>query len=173
MLFKELRPGYPIYIINSQTAEVGTGTVTGVGQPHVTQDKKKLYNGQLQMVIDVTANFGGTTQTIEVQDSISQTMSNDGLLLITPNKEDVINGMRMLQTRSEEALRQVRTHQEIKKKCSAWLQENDPVYQQNAAFEKKLEDMQSIIDQQNKVISQQAADTKEMKEMLTKILKAK
>ena len=125
------------------------------------------------MVIDVTANFGGSVQTIEVQDNISQTMSNDGLLLITPNKEDVVNGMRMLQTRSEEALRQVQMHQEIKKKCAAWLQGNDPVYQQNASFEKKLEDMQSIIDKQNKVISQQAADTKEMKEMLTKILKAK
>lgn len=173
MLFKELRQGYPLYIINSQTAEVGTGTVTSVGQPHVTQDKKKLYNGQLQMVIDVTANFGGSVQTIEVQDNISQTMSNDGLLLITPNKEDVVNGMRMLQTRSEEALRQVQMHQDIKNKCSIWLQNNDPVYQQNAAFEKKLEEMQSIIDKQNSIISQQAADTKEMKEMLAKILKAK
>ena len=173
MLFKELKNGYPLYILNSQTAEVGTGTVTYVGQPHVTQDKKKLYNGQLMMVIDVTANFGGKAQTIELQDSISQTMSDDGLLLITPNKEDVLNGMRMLQTRSEEALRLVPMHEDILKKCSSLLQENDPVYQQSAAYEKKLEEMQSLIDKQNQVISQQAADTKEMKEMLEKLLNQK
>ena len=171
MIFKELKPGYSIYLLNSQTAEVGTGTVTFVGQPHVTQDKKKLYNGQLMMVIDVTANFGGKTQTIELQDSVSQTMSDDGVLLITPNKEDVVNGIRMLQTRSDEALRQIPMHEEIKKKCSAWLKENDPVYQQNVAYEKRLEEMQSLIDKQNQVISQQASDTKEMKEMLAKLLK--
>ena len=173
MLFKELKNGYPLYILNSQTAEVGTGTVTYVGQPHVTQDKKKLYNGQMMMVIDVTANFGGKAKTIELQDSISQTMSDDGLLLITPNKEDVLNGMRMLQTRSEEALRLVPMHEEIVKKCSSWLQENDPVYQQSAAYEKRLGEMQMLIDKQNEVISQQAADTKEMKEMLAKLLNTK
>jgi len=171
MLFKELKQGYPLYLLNSQTAEVGTGTVTYVGQPHVTQDKKKLYNGQLMMVIDVTANFGGKTQTIELQDSLSQTMSDDGVLLITPNKEDVLSGMRMLQARSEEALRQIPMYEEIKSKCSAWLQENDPVYQQNAAYEKRLEEMQSVIDKQSQFIAQQAADTKEMKDMIAKFLK--
>lgn len=173
MLFKELKPGYPIYVLNCQTAEVGTGTVTFVGQPHVTQDKKKLAKGNLMMVVDVTTTIGNSTSTFELQDSASRTMSDDGMLLITPNKDDVVSGMRMLQTRSEEALRMAPQHEAIKSKCGAWLQENDPVYQQNAAYEKKLTEMQSLIDKQNKVIAQQASDTKEMKAMLEKLLKSK
>lgn len=91
-------------------------------------------------------------------------MSNDGSMLITPNKEDVVNGVRMLQARSEEALRLMPMHEEVKKKCAALLQNIDPVYQQNIAYEKRLNEMQSIIDKQ-------AADTKEMKAMLEKLLK--
>lgn len=164
MLFKELKQGYPIYILDCNKIEVGTGTVTYVGTPHITQDKTKIAKGQLQSVIDVTANFGGKTQSIELTDSLSQTMSNDGSMLITPNKEDVVNGVRMLQARSEEALRLMPMHEDIKKKCAALLQNIDPVYQQNVAYEKRLNEMQTIIDKQ-------AADTKEMKAMIEKLLK--
>jgi hypothetical protein len=105
MLFKELKQGFPLYVLNVNTVEVGTGTVTFVGQPHVTNDKKKIAKGQLQMVIDVTANFGNTSQTIELTDSLSQTMSDDGALLITPNQSDIANGMRMIKARCEEYIR--------------------------------------------------------------------
>lgn len=173
MIFKELKQGFPLYVLNVNTAEVGTGTVTFVGNPHVTQDKKKLAKGQMLMVVDVSAQMGNNTLNFELQDNASRTMSDDGQFLISPNKEDIVNGMRMIQTRSEEALRLMPTYKELSQKCGAWLQENDPVFQQNAAYEKKLSEMQTLIDKQSEVIAQQAADTKEMKEMLTKLLKAK
>lgn len=173
MLFREVKQGFPLYVLNINTMDIGTGTVSRVTGPHVTNDKKKLANGQFMMVVDVTANMGNNSLNFELQDSVSQTMSDDGQFLISPNQEDIANGVRMIRTRCEEYIRNAPRYKELIGKCDSWLQENDPVYQQNAAFEKKLEDMQSIIDKQNKVISQQAADTKEMKEMLTKILKTK
>lgn len=166
-----MKPGYPIFVVNCQTAEVGTGTVVNVGKPHVTNDKNKLAKGNLMMVVDVTTTIGNQTSMFELQDTASRTMSDDGLLLITPNKEDVINGIRMLQAQSEQALRLMTQHKEIKNKCISWLQENDPVLQQKAAYEKRLSEMQTMIDKQNAIINQQASDTKEMKEMLEKLLK--
>lgn len=173
MIFKELKQGFPLFVLNVNTAEVGTGTVTSVGAPHVTQDKKKLAKGQMMMVVDVSAQIGNNTLNFEFDPNVSRTMSDDGQFMISPNKEDIVNGMRMIQTRSEEALRLMPTYKDLSQKCGAWLQENDPVFQQNAAYEKKLSQMQTLIDKQSEVIAQQAADTKEMKEMLTKLLKAK
>lgn len=145
MLFKELKQGYPLYILNVNTMEVGTGTVTFVGQPHVTQDKQKIAKGQIQMVIDVTATFGNQSQTIELTDSLSSTMSNDGTLLITPNREDVANGMRMVKARCEEYIRNEQHYKDIIKKCDEQLPNFDPLYRQSMANEErftKIEDIQ-------------------------------
>lgn len=164
MLFKELKQGYPLYVLNVNTMEVGTGTVTFVGQPHVTNDKKKIAKGQLQMVIDVTANFGNTSQTIELTDSLSQTMSDDGALLITPNQADVANGMRMIKARCEEYIRNEDHYRELIKKCDEQLPNFDPLYKQTMASEARFSEMQFTIDKQSK-------DIAEMKDMIQKLLK--
>lgn len=164
MLFKELKQGYPLYVLNVNTMEVGTGTVTFVGQPHVTNDKKKIAKGQLQMVIDVTANFGNTSQTIELTDSLSQTMSDDGALLITPNQADIANGMRMIKARCEEYIRNENHYRELIKKCDEQLPNFDPLYKQTMASEARFSEMQSTIDKQSK-------DIAEMKDMIQKLLK--
>lgn len=163
MLFKELKQGFPLYVLNVNTVEVGTGTVTFVGQPHVTNDKKKIAKGQLQMVIDVTANFGNTTQTIELTDSLSQTMSDDGALLITPNQSDIANGMRMIKARCEEYIRNEDHYKEMIARCDTLLPNFDPLYKQTMASEARFTEMQSTIDKQ-------AQDIAEMKDMITKLL---
>lgn len=49
MLFKELKQGYPLYILDCNKIEVGTGTVTYVGAPHITQDKAKMPKGSYKV----------------------------------------------------------------------------------------------------------------------------
>jgi hypothetical protein len=166
MLFKELKQGYPLYVLNVNTLDVGTGTVTFVGQPHVTQDKQKLAKGQIQIVIDVTANFGNQSQTIELADSLSSTMSNDGSLLITPNHSDIANGMRMIRARCEEYIRNEDHYKELIKKCDAQLPNFDPLYKQSKESDARFSEMQNTIDKQSK-------DIAEMKEMISKLLKTK
>lgn len=166
MTFKELRQGFPLYVLNVNTMEVGTGTVTFVGQPHVTQDKQKLAKGQIQMVIDVTANFGNQSQTIELADSLSSTMSTDGQLLITPNQSDVANGMRMIKARCEEYIRNEQHYKELIVKCDEQLPNFDPLYKQSMASEARFSEMQSTIDRQSK-------DIAEMKKMLSELVKSK
>lgn len=166
MTFKELKQGYPLYILNVNTMEVGTGTVTAVGQPHVTQDKAKIAKGQIQMVIDVTATFGNQSQTIELTDSLSSTMSNDGQLLISPNQEDIANGMRMIKARCEEYIRNESHYKELIQKCDEQLPNFDPLYRQRIDSEARFNDMQATIDKQSK-------DIAEMKDMISKLLKQK
>ena len=153
-------------MLNVNTMEVGTGTVTYVGQPHVTQDKQKLAKGQIQMVIDVTANFGNQSQTIELADSLSSTMSNDGQLLITPNQSDVANGMRLIKSRCEEYIRNEQHYKELIVKCDEQLPNFDPLYKQSMASEARFSEMQSTIDRQSK-------DIAEMKKMLSELVKSK
>ena len=153
-------------MLNVNTLEVGTGTVTFVGQPHVTQDKQKLVKGQIQMVIDVTANFGNQPQTIELADSLSSTMSNDGTLLITPNQSDVANGMRMIKARCEEYIRNEEHYKQLIKKCDEQLPNFDPLYKQQQDSENRFSEMQNTIDRQSK-------DIAEMKKMISQLLKTK
>lgn len=153
-------------MLNVNTMDVGTGTVSRVAGPHITNDKKKLANGQLMMVVDVSVTMGNNTLNFELQDNASQTMSDDGQFLISPNQEDVANGVRMVKTRCEEYIRNEAHYKELIQKCDALLPQVDPLYRQSLNNESRFNDMQATIDKQSKDIS-------DMKSMLEKLLKAK
>lgn len=164
MIFKDLKTGFPLYVLNVNTMDVGTGTVSRVAGPHITNDKKKLANGQLMMVVDVSATMGSNTLNFELQDNASQTMSDDGQFLISPNQADIANGVRMVKTRCEEYLRNEQHYKEMIEKCDKLLPDLDPAYKQSINNEARFNDMQATIDKQSK-------DIQDMKEMLTKLLK--
>ena len=164
MIFKDLKQGFPLYVLNVNTMDVGTGTVSRVAGPHITSDKKKLANGQLMMVVDVSATMGNNTLNFELQENASNTMSDDGQFLISPNQEDIANGVRMVKTRCEEYIRNEQHYKELIKKCDALLPQIDPLYRQSIDNEARFNDMQATIDKQSK-------DIQDMKEMLTKLLK--
>ena len=164
MIFKDLKQGFPLYVLNVNTMDVGTGTVSRVAGPHITNDKKKLANGQLMMVVDVSATMGNNTLNFELQENASNTMSDDGQFLISPNQEDIANGVRMVKTRCEEYIRNEQHYKELIKTCDALLPQIDPLYRQSIDNEARFNDMQATIDKQSK-------DIQDMKEMLTKLLK--
>ena len=164
MIFKELKQGFPLYVLNVNTMDVGTGTVSRVAGPHITNDKKKLANGQLMMVVDVSATMGNNTLNFELQENASNTMSDDGQFLISPNQEDIANGVRMVKTRCEEYIRNEQHYKELIQKCDALLPQLDPMYRQSIDNEARFTSMQATIDKQSK-------DIQDMKEMLTKLLK--
>ena len=164
MIFKDLKQGFPLYVLNVNTMDVGTGTVSRVAGPHITSDKRKLATGQLMMVVDVSATMGNNTLNFELQENASNTMSDDGQFLISPNQEDIANGVRMVKTRCEEYIRNEQHYKELIKKCDALLPQIDPLYRQSIDNEARFNDMQATIDKQSK-------DIQDMKEMLTKLLK--
>ena len=173
MIFKDLKQGFPLYVLNVNTMDVGTGTVSRVAGPHITNDKRKLANGQLMMVVDVSATMGNNTLNFELQENASNTMSDDGQFLISPNQEDIANGIRMVKTRCEEYIRNEQHYKELIKKCDALLPQVDPLYRQSIDNEARFTGMQATIDGQSKEIGEMKASLGEMKEMLTKLLKAK
>jgi len=93
-------------------------------------------------------------------------MSDDGALLITPNQEDVAQGMRMIRARCEEFIRNEDNYRNIIKKCDEQLPNFDPMYKQSLTNETRFTEMQSTIDRQSKAIA-------EMKDMIEKLVKAK
>lgn len=171
MIFKDLKQGFPLYVLNVNTMDVGTGTVSRVAGPHITNDKKKLANGQLMMVVDVSAQMGNNTLNFELQENASNTMSDDGQFLISPNQEDIANGVRMVKTRCEEYIRNEQHYKELIKKCDTLLPQLDPMYRQSIDNEARFSDMQKVIDQQAKDIAEMKASSARMEEMLTKLLK--
>lgn len=146
--------------------EISTGTVTAVSEPHITTDKARLRVMNMATVIDVTVNLGGTQQTIELADSLTYTSSADGSLLFSPNKEDILNGVRMVKAQSEEALRMVEQHKSTIGKCDTLLHDFDPIYRQNVDTEARLNELQRKLDLQNQGMG-------ELKDMLQKLMSRK
>ena len=164
MLFRELKQGYPLYFLNRNTVEIQSGSVTNVSQPHVTTDPAKLRSGQLSTVVDATVVIGGKQQVIELPDSMAYTTSSDSSLLISPNKEDILNGVRFLKANSEEALKLVGQHKEVIKRCDALLQDFDPAYKQIATNDERFAKVEASISAQN-------ADIQEIKDLLKSLMK--
>lgn len=138
MVFRELKQGYPLFILNRGTMEVKTGAVTQIGAPHITADKNKIAKGQFMTVVDVSANVDGKIQAIELPDNMSYTTSDDGSLLIATNKEDIVNGIKFIKAQSEDALRLVPQHKETVEKCETLLHDFDPSYKQTADYEERF-----------------------------------
>lgn len=174
MVFKELQKGYTLYIFNLNNAELTKAVVSDVSKPHITGDKTKIATNNLMTVVDVSVVLGDKTQTIELPETMTSTVSNDNSLLITANKDDAINGIRMLKTRSEEAIKMKPKHEEIIAKCNSILKEEDPMCKAAFETEERLKSMQNYIEEQKKtneqllqIIQQQQEDIKILKNSLT------
>lgn len=147
MTFQELKPGYPLYFLSRNNVEIQTGTVTNVSNQHITTDPRKLSSQQLIMVVDATVTIGGQQRVIELPVTSTYTTSEDQSLLISPNKEDIMNGVRLIKSSSEEALKLIPQHKEYIKKCDALLKDFDPAYKQLEDNEERMNKFEHSLDE--------------------------
>lgn len=151
MTFKDLKSGYPIYLLDRTALRYEQGKVMAVGMPHAD-----LQTGNFgKMLIDVTIQADGKQNTYSVSDT--EKTAYAGSLLIACEKEYVINEVRAINAQAEETLAKVEASQKTVANCKALLEELDTTFKDKQETERrflKLEErFGGIEDKMDKLLS--------------------
>lgn len=151
MTFKDLKSGYPIYLLDRTALRYEQGKVMAVGMPHAD-----LQAGNFgKMLIDVTIQADGKQNTYSVSDT--EKTAYAGSLLIACEKECVINEVRAINAQAEETLAKVEASRKTVANCKTLLEELDTTFKDKQETEHrflKLEErFGSIEDKMDRLLS--------------------
>lgn len=146
MIFKDIKQGYTIYLFDRNTIEVTEGKVTAAGASHL--DKM---NSLFEMVVDITIDASGKTQTYTFKDS--NEVGYAGQLMITPNRDAVIKEIQVLKSQAEDALSKVNKEKETVEKCTSLLSTFDPVYKEKKETDERFNKLEQSINDIKELLS--------------------
>lgn len=138
MIFKDVKQGDAIYLFDRNNISVQTGKVTAVTGSHAGK-----YNNVFEMVVDITVNTDGNTQTYTFKDS--NEVSYNGQIMLTPNKENVVREVKQLKSQAEDVLNNVEKSKETISKCSTLIAEFDPIYKERKENDERYSKLESEI----------------------------
>lgn len=153
LLFKDLKNGYPVYILNKLDMTLIQGVVTSVSFPHVAMNYKP---GQTGTVVDVTIMADGKTATYEIPDNLSVTFAND--LALSTEKAGLINEVEAIKNTAEQIISSYDSQKERHEKATTLLSELNPAFKDQKQTGERLDKMESSI--------------AEMKGMMEKLMKS-
>lgn len=133
MTFKELKSGYPVYLLDRTALRYEQGKVMAVGMPHA--DVQPGNYGK--MLVDITIQTGDKRNTYSVNDA--EQTAYAGSLLIATSKDCVANEVRAVNAQAEETLAKVGEAQQTVASCKALLEELDTSFKEKQATEKRFE----------------------------------
>lgn len=140
MLFKDLKQGYSVYILNKQTLTITVGKVTQVGFPRADFNKSM---GQPNTVVDITIEADGKTATYTIPESLSVTYAND--LVLATDKQGLSCEVEAMKSNAEKVLESVDRQREIVDKTSTLLAELNPVYKEKKETDERFNKMENSI----------------------------
>ncbi len=151
MTFKDLKSGYPVYLLDRAALKYEQGKVMSVGLPHAD-----LQTGNFgKMLIDMTIQTGGKQNTYSVSDT--EQTAYAGNLLITCNKECVINEVRAINAQAEETLAKVDMARKTLNDSKALLEELDTAFKDKQETERRFQKMEerfsSIEDKMDRLLA--------------------
>lgn len=132
MTFKDLKSGYPVFLLDRNSLHYEQGKVMAVSAPHA--DMQTGNYGK--MLVDVTIQSKGKQNTYSVTDT--EQTAYAGSLLITCNKECVVNEVRAINAQAEETLAKVEASRKTVDDCKALLEELDTTFKDKQETEKRF-----------------------------------
>lgn len=133
MTFKELKSGYPVYLLDRTALRYDQGKVMAVGLPHA--DMQPGSYGKL--LVDVTIQTDGKQNTYSVSDT--EQTAYAGSLLITCNKECIVNEVRAINAQAEETLAKVEISRKTVADCRTLLEELDTAFKDKQETERRFQ----------------------------------
>ncbi len=152
MTFKDLKSGYPVYLLDRTALKYEQGKVMAVSLPHA--DMQPGNYGKMLVDISIQTN-DGKQNTYSVSDT--EQTAYAGNLLITCSKECVVNEVRAINAQAEEILAKADTAQRTVDSCKALLEELDTAFKDKQETEKKFnkidERFSAMEDKMDKILS--------------------
>lgn len=141
MTFKEMKSGYPLYLFDRGTMRYEQAKVMSVGMP-----RADLTVGNYgKMLVDVTVQTAdGKQNTYSVADT--ERSAYAGTLMLTTDKECVVDEVRAAKAQAEEALSKVEEMKRTVGKCDALLEELDTAFREKQETESRFRKIEEKMD---------------------------
>lgn len=133
MTFKDMKSGFPVYLLDRTALTYEQGRVMSVSLPHA--DLQSCNYGK--MYVDITIQYGGKQNTYAVCEA--EPTAYAGTLLIATDKEYITNEVRAINAQAEEAIAKVPEAQHTVSACKALLAELDTAYKDRQATETRFQ----------------------------------
>ena len=138
-MFKDLRNGSPIFILDRKEITVTQGTI--VNNPVSRFDS---HFGIQKMVVDIEVEISGSKQSYVVEDSLSSSYFGDKM--ITCSKESIVAELDSICSTSQAALKMVPYHQEAIPKCEALKREYSTEYRERTEANERMTKLENKLD---------------------------
>ena len=159
MVFKEIKQGYPIYLLDKDNKCFITGKVTGATFPHPAKDEQQTFPGGLpnynnsqkpkRMVVDLTIEAGDRTATYEVSENA--TVNYAGNLVIATDKQALVPEMEAIVNNASDFLATVDQRkaeaEETVKKMKAVLAEVSPQARQAQEYDQRFSNIEGSVNE--------------------------
>ena len=152
MLIKDLKNGYPIYVLNPETLKAETGKVVSIGDPYFPAQKPGQTPQNLGRVVDVTLLLGEKTQTFTMPETLSVCYA--GTLVFSADKEGILAEVRATRAQSQAVIDSYDKHQKNVQTCDDILEEWDTDYKEKKENEKRIGNLESKVDKLSEAISE-------------------
>lgn len=142
MLFKELKEGYPIYILHKDGEKrVSQGKVTNVSPSHMPTIPNVM--NTMQMVVDITVDDNGCVRTYTMPDNLSVTYTDN--LVLSTDKEGVIREVEVIKSKCEEELSRKDEYEKTVLECDNILKEWNPTFKEKKETEARFEKLETSV----------------------------
>lgn len=133
MTFKELKSGCPVFLFDRTTLKYEQGKIMSVSAPHA--DIQACNYGK--MLVDITIQSADRQNTYSVNDT--EQTAYAGSLLLSTDKEHVINEVRAINAQAEETLAKVDEAKRTISSCRTLLVELDTAYKEKQQTEQRFQ----------------------------------
>lgn len=147
MQFKDIKPGFSIGILDTQSMELITGKVTHTSFPYADSQNGNntlpggmpnysVNNSNSRMVIDLTIEANGKTATYTVSENASVNYANH--LIIAASEKEVLPALETMANESERIIASAPAHEERLKKIKELQATLNPEVRQRQEYDQRL-----------------------------------
>ncbi len=153
MIFRDIKQGYPVYILNKQDLTILQGKVASAGFPRLDTNPM---SGKTEMVIDIAVDDGsGKTGSYVIPEGLSVTYA--GNLVLATEKAALAGEVEAMKSSAEQALASVDRQREILDKATALLSDLNPAFREKRENDKRFDDLESSVNELKDLVRQLAS----------------
>lgn len=152
MLFKDLKPNYPIYaLLRGDNTQAMQGKVLNVNGPHIEQGTTVGKMAMAQMMVDVTVEIDGKTATYSIPETLAVTYA--GNLVLSVDRDGILREVEAIKMQKEEALKNVPRDRKIVEDCEAILAEWNPAFKEKKETEERFCKLENSLEKLTGLVS--------------------
>lgn len=164
MLFKEIKPGNAVYVLDKNAVEAHKGTVSNITPPHVSTQP-----GVIGMFVDITVDTGKGNSTYIVNENAVTAYADNNNVVITTDVNNVLAELRAIKGRSEAVVGNIDKYKSDIDKCNSLLADLDPVFRKEQDNERRFAKLEDAVAQLAKSNAAQTESSNKIVELLSKL----